>query len=280
MTSIIKEKFNTSIAMPTILPEVWRSEFTSTDNVLFGSLDHFVYVVSKLTQKEDNNCGVSYEEALENLVRRKSDFPKSDQESIRNLVRSNLLKRGLITEEVYENFKYTSDGTNVGVDIGKYAAGESDCVITPSRQYIDFFYELYISISYSYGVSNKTVRENVAKLLATVEELERKHIFVKINVILPIQDAAYDTEGNSKSFFSLIPVFSHKDFKTVEVMSAVVNEKLLRKFYFAVVEDLYGDSISSSYGTPVALPKTINIGEDLNEIELFDQIVKDVGFID
>jgi hypothetical protein len=81
-----------------------------------------------------------YKDALKNLVQRKSDFPEKDQKSIENLVRNNLLKRGLITEEIYENFVYTSDGTNVGVDIGKYAAGESDCVITPSRQYIDFFF--------------------------------------------------------------------------------------------------------------------------------------------
>ena len=281
MTSIIKDKFQTSIAMPTILPVEWKSEFTSNDNVLFDSLDHFVYIVSKMTQREDNKCGMSYKDALSNLVRRKSDFPEKDQKTIENLVRQNLLKRGLITEEIYENFVYTngSEGSNVAVDIGKYAAGEADCVITPSRQYIDFFYELYVSISYHHGISNETVRENVAKLLATVAELERKHIFIKINVVLTISSVAY-VDGDSRNLFSLIPVFSHKDFKSVEIMSSVVNDKLLRKFYFAVVEDLYGKDLASGYGRPAQLSKTINIGEDLNEVELFEQIKKDVGFID
>lgn len=277
MSSLIKEKFNTSVPLPTILPQEWKDNFVSNDNILFDNLDQFIFTVSKLTQKEDDKCGMSYEEALRKLTKKESDFPKSDQESIRNLVRNNLFKRGLITEEVYENFKYSTDGTQVGVDVGKYAAGEADCVITPSRQYIDFFYEIYVSISYSYGVSDSEVRNNVAKLLATIEELERKHIFIKINTVLPINNAA-TVDGNRRNFFSLIPVFSHKDFKSVDTMSAVVNERLLRKFYFAVVEDLYGKNLSYGYGTPVSLKKTMNIGDSFNEVELFESIMKESGF--
>jgi len=281
MTSLIKDKFNTSLPIPTILPTEWGEEFASNDNVMFDSLDHFVYIVSKLTQIEDNKCGMSYKDALDNLVRRRSDFPEEEQKAIENLVRNNLLKRGLITQEIYERFVYTngSEGSNVGVDIGKYAAGEADCVITPARQYIDYFYELYISISYSCGVSNETVRKNVAKLLTTVAELERKHIYVKINVIFPDRNVAH-VDGDTRHFFSVVPIFSHKDPKSIEVMSSVVNDKLLRKFFFAIIEDFYGKDLAGGYGHPVSLPKTINIGEDLNEVELFEKVKKDVGFID
>lgn len=279
MNSLIKEKFNTSVPLPTILPQEWKDSFVSNDNILFDNLDQFIFVVSKLTQKDNDKCGMSYENALKKLIKKESDFPKSDQESIRNLVRNNLFKRGLITEEVYENFKYSTDGTQVGVDIGKYAAGEADCVITPSRQYIDFFYEIYVSISYSYSVPNSEVRNNVAKLLATIEELERKHIFIKINTVLPITNVA-TVDGNYRNFFSLIPVFSHKDFKSVDTMSAVVNERLLRKFYFAVIEDLYDENLSYGYGTPVSLKKTMNIGSSFNEVELFESIMKESGFIE
>tara|TARA_R110000744_G_scaffold170264_2_gene288396 strand:- start:4075 stop:4896 length:822 start_codon:yes stop_codon:yes gene_type:complete len=271
--STIREKFDTSKPLPTILPN-WS--FNSNDNLIFDSLDQFVFAVSKITQKQDGYCDMTYEQALKKLVRKESDFPVEDQESIRNLVRNNLLKRGLITEEVYENFRYSTDGTNVGVDVGKYAAGEADCVITPSKQYVDFFYEMYISISYSSDVSNSRVRENVAKLLATVEELERKHIFIKINAILPINAAAHIDKG-VRNFFSIIPLFSNKDFKSVETMSAVVNDRLLRKFYFAILEDFYGNNIAGGYGRPVSLDKTLNIGENLNEVDLFESIVKEVG---
>ena len=274
--SLIKEKFNTSEPIPTILPTEWSNNFTSNDNVLFDNLDQFVFTVSKLTQEDDSYCDISYKDALEKLIKRESDFPQSEQDSIRNLVRNNLLKRGLITTEVYENFKYTSDGTNLGFDVGKYAAGDSDCVLTPARDYIDFFYEIYINVTYAYNVTNETVRKNVARLLATVEELERKHVFIKVNTVVAITSIA-TVDLKSKNFFSLIPVFSHKDFKSVDVMSSVINDRLLRKFYFAVTEDFYGEDISSHKGYPVQLDKTINIGNTLDEVELFESIMKEVG---
>jgi len=273
--SFIKKHFNTSIPRSTILPAEWNS-FVSNDNVMFNNLDHFIFTVSKLKQKENEKCGMSYENALNKLKRRESDFPETQQESIRNLVRSNLLKRGLISEEVYENYKYSADGTNIGVDIGKFASGDSECVITPTKQYIDFFYEIYISISYPWTVTDEDVRTNVAKLLATIEELERQHIFIKINVVFADENATYG-EDNPRNFLSIIPLFSHKDKKSVSDMSAVVNERLLRKFYFAVLEDLYGEKLSSGYGYPVSLEKAMNIGHEFNEIDFFEEVVNAVG---
>lgn len=276
--SLIKKHFNTAMPLPTILLQEWKDKLENSNNVLFDSLDQFVYLVSKLTQIEDYMCNMSYKEALRKLVKRESDFPEQEQKSIRDLVRQNLFKRGLITEEVYEDFRYTADGTQVGIDVAKFAAGEPDCVITPSRQYIDYFYELYISISYPSTVTNHDIRSNVARLLATVEELERQHIFIKISIVLPIANqikSANSTDSNR--FFSMIPIFSHKDFKSVDIMSSVVNDRLLRKFYFAVLEDLYGDNLSSGYGNPMSLEKTVNIGNNFNEVDLFKTISNFVG---
>jgi hypothetical protein len=217
---------------------------------------------------------MSYATALKMLMNGTSDFPEEEQASIRNLVRSNLHKRGLITEEVYENYRYTVDGTAVGFDVGKFAAGEPDCVITPSHQYVDYFYELYISISYPYHVTNKEIRANAAKLLATIEELERQHIFIKIMLILPIKNPSKTEVGH---FFSTIPLFSHKDQKSVAIMSSVVNDKLLRKFYFAVMEDHYKTDLSSGYGTAVDLDSCMNIGSEFDEIKFFETVVNTVG---
>lgn len=275
--SLIKEKFDTTMPLPSILLQDWKDKMKGCDAVIFDSLDQFVYTVSKLTQKNENTCEISYTNALRKLIRKESDFPKSTQESVRNTVRSNLFKRGLITQEIYENFRYTTDGTQVGVDVGKYAAGEPDCVLTPAREYIDFFYEMYINISYSAWVEDNTIRDNLAKLLATVEELERQHIFIKINAVLPITNPKVYSEGENNKFFSIIPLFSHKDFKSVDLMSSVVNDRLLRKFYFAILEDLYGSKLSDDYGEVTQLSKAIDIGNDLNEIELFENIVKIAG---
>ena len=278
--SLIKEKFNISAPLPSIFPQEWKDTMQGCNSVLFDNLDHFVYTVSKLKQRQDNYCGMSYEDAVNKLARRESDFSKNEQEKIRNLVRQNLFKRGLITQEIYENFRYATDGTKVDVDVGKYAAGEADCVITPARHYIDYFYELYISISYPWSVTNDEVRNNIAKLLATVEELERQHIFIKINVILPVLNPrSYPDENGNNKFFSVIPLFSHKDFKSVDVMSSVVNDRLLRKFFFAILEDLYGSDLDLGYGSPTPLEKAMNIGNEFNEIDLFESIQESVGTV-
>ncbi|MEE8599405.1 MAG: hypothetical protein V3S69_07895, partial [Dehalococcoidales bacterium] len=254
-------------------PREFNDPFKTRDYFSFRNLAHFKHVVSKLTQKDPNQCGMSYKKALSKLLAGESDFPPSEQESIRNLVRSNLQKRGLITEEVYEAYRYAVDGVQVGVDVGKYANGEPDCVITPARQYIDFFYEMYVNISYPHHVTDDTIRQNCAKLLATVEELERQHIFIKIAMVFPARRPATD----GRNFFSDVPLFSHKDPKSVDTMSSVVNDRLLRKFYFAILENYYGDKLSSGYGTAVTLEKAMNIGNEFNEIEFFEEVVLSVG---
>jgi hypothetical protein len=269
----ILEQFNTELPFPDVYPPEFHTILTTRDYFSFRNLPHFCHVVSKLTQKEDNKCDMLYAEALRKLLAGESDFPKAEQESIRNLVRQNLHKRGLITEEVYEAYCYTVDGTNVGVDIGKYANGESDCVISPARQYIDFFYELYVNISYPYYITNEAIRTNCAKLLATIEELERQHIFIKISIVLPISGPSND----GRNFFADIPLFSHKDPKSVDTMSAVINDRLLRKFFFAMLEEYYGDQLSYCYGYATEVKGALCIGNEFNEVAFFESIADSVG---
>ena len=253
-----------------ILPKEWRAVLPSNlDNAEFRNLRHFKNFVSTVTQKKDNMCDVSYAEALRDLLSEKPLFSADKVEHIRNLVRANLLKRGLITKEIYDRYKYNVDG--LIVDIGELNTGNPECVLTPAHSYVNHFHELYINISYPYYVTNETVVENAIKLLATIEELERLHIFIKVSLVLVSQDL--DTR-NGKSLITTIPLFSHKDYKSVETMGAVVNDRLLRKFCFALFEDIYGSDLVSGYGKALNLPKTINIGETLDEIDLFTEIQK------
>lgn len=256
-------------SLPNIFPQEWNQkiQLEGLDFMPFRNLLHFKNEVSKLRQREDRMCEVSYDTALKELISNKSSFDQKHYDKIRNLVRSNLLKRGLITQEVYEHFKYATDGTVVDIDMGKFANGEPDCVITPGVEYIDFFYELYVNISYPGHIGENTIIENMNKMLATVEELQRQHIHIKISLVLPIQRPA-----KSRDFFSVIPVFSHRDFKTAEVMSSVLNNRLLRKFYFAILEDFYKEELSGSYGSAVMLPKAMNISETFNEVDFFTEI--------
>ena len=267
--------FNLNLPFPDVFPSHWADTLGNKDFMAFRNLNHFMYEVSKINQLKSDNCDISYENALEMLTSGTSDFPETEQQSIRNLVRSNLHKRGLITEEVYENFKYTTDGTQVDIDVGKYVNGEADCVMSPSHQYIDFFYELFISISYAHHVTNNTIRENTAKLLATIEELERQHIYIKITLVLPITNVCHGRDNNN--YFASIPLFSHKTPKSVNIMSSVINDRLLRKFFFAVLETEYGSNLDSGYGSAIQLEGTMNIGNTFNEIEFFKNIVQEVG---
>ncbi len=258
-----------------IFPHGWKDR--TFDNMQFRNLTHFINYVSVLKQKTDKQCGMSYEAALEMLQRKQTDMPGQELADIQNLVRSNLHKRGLISEEVYERYCYTVDGTNVGVDVGKFAAGDSACVISPARQYVDFFFELYISISYPWSISDSDIRNRVARVLATVAELERQHIFIKITLVLPIQEVSYTGVKGARNFFASIPLFSHKDTKTVDIMSAVINDRLLRKFFFAVLEDTYGNELADGYGRPMTLKKCMNLSKEFDEIAFFNLVVEKSG---
>lgn len=259
-----------------IFPESWHDCINNYDNLEFRNLAHFKHSVSQLRQKKDDHCGVTYEQALKDLLQSNCNTDFSKYTSIKNLVRSNLFKRGLITEEVYENFKYSDSGTQVGIDVAKYAAGDPNCVITPSKEYVNFFYELYISISYPYQVTNSFVMENVVKLLATIEELERQKIFIKVVLVFPARGVSYKDDENI-DFFLSIPLFSHNEVKTAESMCSVINDRLLRKFCFAILEDIYKDYLDYGYGTAVTLPNCMNIGTAFNEIEFFETVKNAVG---
>lgn len=261
--------------MQDIFPDEWKAELPNFCNVEFRNLDHFRHIVGKLTQKEDNKCGVSYKKALEDLLQGNSLITDEEYVSINNLVKSNLYKRGLITDEVYENYRYTVDGTKVDVDVAKYAGGEPDCVMTPAVEYVDFFYELYVNISYPHYVKDADVRRNVIKLLSTIEELERQHVFIKITLVFPAIGSGYNNEG-SDNFFSSIPLFSHRDEKNAHVMSSVLNERLLRKFYFAIMEDTFGKNLNENYGKATQLHRCMNIGDEFKEIEFFELVMNTV----
>lgn len=248
-------------------------DMKNQDNLEFRNLQHFINVVSKLSQKQDYNCNISYKDALEYLKKGKTHLDSEKAVQIRELVRENLHKRGLLTEEVYEAFKYSEEGTQVDIDIGKFAAGEPDCVITPVRQYVSYFYELFINISYPHYIDNSQIQKSCMKLLSTIEELERKKIFIKITLVFPCVNPAYD-----KNLFLSIPLFSHKEYKTVEKMSSVINDRLLRKFIFAILEDVYGNDLYDEYGTASDLPKTMNIGSTFNECAFFEKVLKEIGF--
>jgi hypothetical protein len=108
----LEMKLNTPIH--DIHPTGWKSVLNPKrlDYVPFRNLTHFKNYTSKLTLKNDDKCGVTYTQALDDLLKNKSQLDPGEYESIRNTVRMNLLKRGLISEDIYESYKYTVDGVS------------------------------------------------------------------------------------------------------------------------------------------------------------------------
>ncbi len=259
--------------MLSIHPKEWMDILNSTHTSVYQyrNLQHFKHHVKSLTQLNDTKCGVSYKNALKDLLRGTPQITESDYQTIKNTVRQNLLKRGLISESIYESYRYDIEGEIW--DVSKVIAEDPACFLVANESYKNYFYELYISVSYPYHVSNDTVIQNMAKILATVELLEREHIYCKISLIVPNRKCNI---GDGKpNYLGIIPIFSHRDTKTIETMSSVLNDRLLRKFFFAIWKDLYGKNLAGGYGVATELPYTI-IPVDLDECDLASSIIDKV----
>jgi hypothetical protein len=264
----------THSALPDIHPRSWLTKLNPTDTVIFNyrNLLHFKSHVKTLTQKDPSSCGIIYDTALKELLTDTPTISEGEYEIIKNRVKQSLLKRGLISESVYESYHYDVEGELW--DVAKVIAEDPACFLVPTEKYISYFYELYISISYPHYVSNSTIKDNMAKILATVELLEREHIYCKITLVFPDQNCS---SGDKKNFLATIPLFSHRDTKSIQTMSAVLNDRLLRKFFFAILEDTFGDTLKGSYGTAITVPDCINVGDTLDEVEfckgILDKII-------
>lgn len=264
---------NEDVPLKNIFPAEWSKKLNS-DNTLvdeYRNLEHFKHVVSQITQKQDNNCGVTYSKALDDLIKGTSVIDRGKYDIIKNKVKNNLLKRGLISDNVYESYKYAVEGDIW--DVAKVVAQDPMCCLVPNETYTNHFYELFISVSYPSHISNETVTENMAKILATVELLEQEHYYCKLTLIMP--NIGCNTGNGKPNYLGLIPLFSHKDVKTIEQMSSVLNDRLLRKFFFALWEDRYGDSLAGGYGHAEELPLSIR-PVNLDECELASSILDQV----
>jgi hypothetical protein len=256
-----------------IYPKEWKKEIKVDDCTIlqYRNLEHFKYHMKNIVQRTDMKCGVSYKKALKDMLTGVPVIDVDNYEVIKNSVKNNLLKRGLISETVYESYKYDVQGDIV--DVAKIIAEDPNCCLVPNESYKNYFYELYINVSYGGGVEDSNVRDSISKILATVELLEREHIYIKITLL---DTSLYVNDGSGKNhLLTIIPLFSHRDIKNIRTMSSVLNERLLRKFMFALSEDYYGDDLSGGYGEPKALTHAINC-YNIDEVELASSIINQV----
>ncbi len=260
-------------AFQDLWPKVWKDklDIDNTDILQFRNLAHWKSFCASVTQRDSMNCGISYKDALNLLLTNQSTIPRKDYQLIKDKVKMVLLKRGLISDTIYKSYEYTTTGNGV-IDVARFASGLPDCILTPTDPEQQFFYEIYVSISYDWTVDNSTVQANLSKLLATLELLENERYFCKVNIVFP--DSRCNNGKGNPNLLVVIPIFSHRDFKSIETMSAVINQYSLRKFCFGLLETKYQDNLASGYGKPVSLPYTINLGYEF-DVEGFSQQVVD-----
>ena len=271
MISRLKQKVKPILS--NLFPKIWEKQFKETgqeiDVLEFNNLSHFKQYLKKIKIRPDgaaNNNAVNFETALEDLIKGKSVLNSTQFDTIKNEVKSTLHKRGLISENIYEGYEYDIEGEYV--DIAEYINGNTACMLKPKTKYKNYFYELFISAAYLGNVSEQTIIENAAKILATVQLLEQEHIYIKITLVA----ASSDTVSGKRGLVVAIPLFSHKDEKTIETMSSIINERLFRTFIFGIREDYYGEKLNSGYGCTIDLEECLLL-RDVNVESLAQNIL-------
>jgi len=57
----------------------------------------------------------------------------------------------------------------------------------------------------------------------------------------------------------------------------VINDRLLRKFFFAIMEEHYGDQLTHNFGYANTMPDCMNIGDQFDEVAFFEDVTETVG---
>jgi len=269
-------KLPTPSAFLDIYPNEWKRELNipDTDILQFRNLAHWKSYCSKGKQIDDDKCGISYKEATRQLLTNQSTVLRADYDIIKNRVKQVLLKREMISDTLYRSYSYQVDGVGE-IDVARFASNQPDCIMVPSNPENTYFYELFISVSYNYRVRDSEVQENLSKLVATIELLEQENYFCKVNMIFPVNRCNIG-EGNP-NLLVIVPVFSHREIKSIETLSAVINRFSLRKMMFNLLEHRYGDDLDDGYGSATTISKVINIGYELDEIELATNILSRIN---
>lgn len=191
-------------------------------------------------------------------------------ENIKNNVRNNLIKRRLISENIYSGYTYELDG--VMLDPSEVVLGNPKCYLAPVLVDTKYFYELYVNMSIAAMVSADTIQTNVIKLIETIKLLESRNIQIKVNIIDYGADVVTN-DGDYKDILIIVPICSHTDFKSYKTLYPFFSEAMERGPLFKVAH-LYNDS--DCVGNAETLDSAINLWR-LDEVKLAERVIRDVG---
>ena len=193
--------------------------------------------------------------------------PAKKIEKIRNTVRNNLIKRGIISGTVYEGFKYDVDG--IIVDYAELASGNPECMLKPLKKYDKYFYELYINMSIPWKVSEDEIDEGAIRLIETIKCLEELNIEIKINLVMASRGMY--TDGDS--YLCIIPICSHLEFKDYNLLYPYCTGEFLRGPMFQQMKST--KPTVSDLGYAIKLDNSVNIWE-VDEVALSERVLNDL----
>lgn len=260
----------------TSYPAIWEKSKLLTskkvDTIEYRNIPHFIEQM-ELLRDDNKNSDFEFDfgESLDDLRAQKGTISKDDYDAIYNTVRNNLIKKGMVSESYAEDYKYHHEG--LILDVAKLVERDPQCMLTKNVKYTNSFYELNVNLVYPASVTSDTIKDGISRLLATITILESEHKFCKLNLVI----AAANNCGDDESMIVMLPLYSHNDYKSIELMSSIINERFLRTFYFAIQDNYYGkENVSSVRGEAVKMKQCLNIW-DVKEEELaamiLDQII-------
>ena len=269
-----------------IYPKSWVKQIRdrSSDDIdvlEFRNLQHFKTYVKEMEANPNgasHGQPVKFDTAVDELVKGVPVIDVKGFPDVKDEVRRVLHKRGLLSEDVYEGYKYDIEGDII--DIARYLEGNPECALVPKKSYKNFFYELYISAAFLAGVNLKEVAANTAKILATIQLLEEENIFIKVTLVTISSRVASGPKDKDITNVILLPLFSHRDVKTIETMSSVLNDRFFRIYTFGIKENMYKGKLHGSYGSTIYLDEAIKVHEiDVCEIasSILDKVVVEGG---
>ena len=239
-----------------------------TEVQAFDNVHEFQLFLQKAPQKEYN----SKNKLFLKEVAHGTKVSEAKVKLIRNEVRNNLIKRGIITGAIYEGYKYDVEGEIV--DHAKLAAGLPDCMLKPIKKYDKWFYELYINMSIPYYVDENRITDGAIRLIETIKALEERNIQIKVNVVLYSQ-GMFRGHPDYKNYLFILPVCSHEVYKDYKSLLPYCSGNFLRGPMFTVMHDR-NDKVDNGLGLATKLDNTVNLWELKDAGELAERVLKDL----
>lgn len=255
-----------------ILEEHHPKSLNPDNNCLIVQYDNKQQFILDAYSMDQNNSQVS------TFIKSIKNTPELDNnlvELIRNNVRNNLLKKGIITGEIYEGYKYEVDG--LILDLAELATGNAHCFMNPIKKYNKYFYELYVNMSIPGHVSGKDITEGLIRLIETIKALEELNLEIKINVVdygIGVVDKN-KMNTNKRDILIIVPICSHTEYKDYNLLYPFFSEAMERGPLFQIA---YRFNNTKNAGKVKKLNNVVNIWK-LNEVELSERAIATSGLV-